>query len=71
MYWIWNEITDYQSEQSKMVMEYLQNEYPYLDCEQLYDCYCGIVGEINGYMTDKEVQIFVDGFMTAYERCKK
>lgn len=70
--WIWDDLADYQNDQSKMVMEYLQDVYHYLDCEQLYECYYGIIGEINGYMTDKEVKIFADGFMTAYDvRYKK
>ena len=66
MYWIWDDLAYYQNEQSKMVMKYLQEEYDYLDCEQLYDVYYGIIGEIDGYMTDKEVKIFADGYMTAY-----
>lgn len=71
MCWIWDDLADYQNEQSKMVMEYLQDVYHYLDCEQLHDAYYGIIGEINGYMTDKKVKIFADGFMTAYDRSKK
>jgi hypothetical protein len=54
-----------------MVMEYLREEYHYLDCEQLYYAYYGIIGEINGYMTDEQVKIFADGFMAGYGRCKK
>lgn len=69
--WIWDDLADCQSEQSKMVMEYLREEYHYLDCEKLYECYYGIIQEIDGYMTDKEVKIFADGFMTAFDRSKK
>ena len=71
MCWIWDNLADYQNEQSKMVMEYLQDVYHYLDCEQLHDAYYGIIGEINGYMTEKEVKIFADGFMTAFDRSNK
>ena len=71
MCWVWDDLADYQSDQSKMVMEYLREEYPYLNSTQLYDCYYGIIGEIDGYMTDKEVQIFADGFMAAYDRGNK
>lgn len=68
MSWVWDNFADYANEQGKMLIEYLQEEYHYLDSKQLYECYYGIVGEIDGYMTEKEVQIFADGFMTAYER---
>lgn len=71
MCWIWDDLADYQNEQSKMLMEYLQDVYHYLDCEQLYECYYGICQEINGYMSDKEVKIFADGFMTAFDRRSK
>lgn len=71
MCWVWDDLADYQTEQSKMVMEYLREEYHYLDCEQLYDAYYEIIGEIDGYMTEKEVKIFADGFMTAFDRSKK
>lgn len=67
MCWIWDDLADYQTPQGKMLIEYLREEYGWLNCEQLHHCYYGILGEINGYMTDKEVQIFTDGFMAAYE----
>lgn len=63
MCWIWDDLADYQTSQGKMLIEYLREEYGWLDCEQLHNCYYGILGEIDGYMTDKEVQIFADGFM--------
>lgn len=66
--WIWDDLIHYQNEQSKKLMEYLREEYFWLDCEQLHDVYCGICQEINGYMTDEQVKIFADGFMTAYGR---
>ena len=66
--WIWDDLANYQTDQSKMLMEYLREEYFYLNCEQLHDVYYGILQEINGYMTDKEVKIFADGFMAAYDR---
>ena len=71
MCWIWDDLADYQSEQSKMLMAYLREEYFYLDCERLHDAYYGICQEIDGYMTDREVKIFADGFMTAFDRSKK
>lgn len=71
MNWIWDDLADYQKEQNKMLMEYLQNEHHWLNCEQLYDVYYGILQEINGYMSDKEVKIFADGFITAYGRNKQ
>ena len=71
MCWIWDDLADYQSEQSKKLMAYLRDEYFWLDCERLHDVYYGICQEINGYMTDKEVRIFADGFMTAYGRNAK
>ena len=40
--WIWDDLADYQSEQSKKLMEYLREEYFWLDCEQLHDVYYGI-----------------------------
>lgn len=71
MCWIWDDLADYQSEQSKKLMEYLQEEYFWLNCEQLHNVYYGILGEIDGYMTDEQVKIFADGFMTAYGRNKE
>ncbi len=69
--WSWTDLYDkHQNERNKMVIEYLQDVYHYLDCKQLYDAYYGIIQEINGYMTDKEVKIFADGFMTAFDRRK-
>lgn len=70
MCWIWDDLADYQSDQSKMVMEYLREEYFWLNSTQLYDAYYGIIGEIDGYMSDEQVKIFADGFMTAYDRRK-
>lgn len=70
-FWVWDDLADYQTEQSKMLMEYLQDMYHYLDYEKLYEVYYGIIQEINGYMSDKEVKIFADGFMTAYDRRSK
>lgn len=71
MSWIWDDLADYQSEQSKKLMAYLQDEYFWLDCERLHDVYYGICQEINGYMTDEQVKIFADGFMAAYGRNKE
>lgn len=71
MNWIWDDLDKYQSEQSKMLMEYLRDEYHWLNCERLYDVYYGILCEINGYMTDEQVKIFADGFMAAYGRTSK
>lgn len=68
MCWVWDDIADYQSEQTKKLIEYLREEYHYLDSEKLYNAYYGICQEIDGYMTDKEVKIFADGFMTAFDR---
>lgn len=65
--WVWDDIADYQSEQSKKLMAYLQEEYPYLNCKKLYDVYYGVIQEIDGYMTDKQVKIFADGFMVGYD----
>ena len=69
--WIWDDIAEYQSDQTQKLMEYLREEYFWLNCEQLHDVYYGICQEINGYMTDEQVKIFADGFMTAYGRSKK
>lgn len=69
--WVWDDLAEYQSEQTKKLMKYLRDEYFYLNCEQLYDVYYGIAQEIDGYMTDKEVKIFADGFMAAYGRNKQ
>lgn len=71
MCWVWDDIADYQSEQSKKLMAYLQDEYYWIKYEHLYDVYYGILREIDGYMSDGEVQIFADGFVAAYEQCKK
>lgn len=71
MSWIWDDIVEYQKDQSKKLMDYLLQEYFWLNCEQLHDVYYGILGEINGYMSNKEVKIFADGFMTAYGRNKE
>lgn len=71
MCWIWDDIAEYQSEQSKKLMEYLHEEYFWLDCERLHDVYYGICQEINGYMSDAEVRTFADGFMAAYGRHKE
>lgn len=71
MSWVWDDLADYQSEQSKKLMEYLREEYFWLDCERLHDVYYGICQEINGYMTDEQVKIFADGFMAAYGRNKE
>ena len=70
MSWVWDNVADYAGKQGKILIEYLQDTYHYLDSKQLYDVYYGITQEINGYMTDKEVKIFADGFMTAYDRRK-
>lgn len=69
-YWVWDDLAEYQSEQTKKLMKYLREEYFYLNCEQLYDVYYGIAQEIDDYMTDDEVKIFADGFMAAYDRRK-
>lgn len=71
MNWIWDDLAEYQSEQSKKLMEYLREEYFWLDCEQLHEVYYGICQEINGYMSDEQVKIFADGFMAAYGRDKE
>ena len=67
-FWIWDNIAEYQSDQTKKLMEYLLEEYFWLGCENLYAVYYGICQEIDGYMTDKEVKIFADGFMTAFDK---
>lgn len=70
-YWVWDDIAEYQSEQTKKLMEYLLDEYFWLTFEQLHDVYYGICQEINGYMSDDDVKIFADGFMAAYGRNKE
>ena len=66
MSWVWDDLAEYQSKQSKMLMTYLREEYFWLNCEQLYDVYYGIAQEIDGYMSDEQVRTFADGFVAAY-----
>lgn len=66
--WIWHDIADYLNERGKMLMRYLREEYPWLNCEQLYKVYFEIVREINTDMTNQQIKIFADGFMTAYKK---
>ena len=70
MAWAWDDLAEYQSEQSKMLMTYLREEYFWLNCEQLYDVYYGIAQEIDGYMSDEQARTFADGFVAAYGRRK-
>lgn len=71
MNWIWDDLAEYQNEQTKKLMAYLQKQYGELNCEQLNEVYYGICQEIDGYMSHRQVQSFADGFMTAYGRYKK
>lgn len=65
--WIWDDLADYQSEQSKYLLKYLLEEYKHLDCVKLYDVYYGILQELDSDYTNNEVKIFADGFMAAYK----
>ena len=65
--WVWDNLAEYQSAQSKKLLAYLQEEYYWPNYKQLYEVYYGILQQIDGYMNDEQVKIFADGFMTAYQ----
>lgn len=66
--WIWHDTANYLNERGKMLMSHLQEEYSWLNCEQLYEVYFGIVRGINTDMTNQQIKIFADGFMAAYKK---
>lgn len=67
--WVWDDIADCQSKESKIVWDYLADEYFYIkDPKKMWQIYHGIISEINGYMSETEIKYFVSGFMAAWER---
>ena len=69
-YLLWRDTANYLNERGKMLIRYLRDVYSWLNCEQLHEVYCEISQEIDIYMTNKQVKIFVDGFMAAYKKQK-
>ena len=66
--WVWDDIAEYQSRDSKIVWDYLTEEYFW--CRKpktLWQVYHRIISEINGLMSENELKIFTWGFMTAWE----
>ena len=64
--WVWDDIADYQSDQTKKLMAYLRKEYDWLNCEQLYDVYYSIAQDIDYDMDSHEVEVFADNFILEY-----
>lgn len=56
---------------SKTVWNYLRSTYFYLNSKELYIIYHGILSEINGYMTMRELELYTDAFVRGYEAHKE
>lgn len=69
--WIWDDIADFQTRDSKTVWNYLRSTYFYLNSKELYIIYHGILSEINGYMTMRELELYTDAFVRGYEAHKE
>lgn len=65
--WVWDDIAEYQTKESKIVWDYLRNTYFCIGSEELHIIYHSILSEINGYMTTKELQLYTDAFVRGYE----
>lgn len=69
--WIWDDVADSQTKDSKTVWNYLRSTYFYLNSKELYIIYHGILSEINGYMTMRELELYTDAFVRGYEAHKE
>lgn len=65
--WVWDDIAEHQAESSKIVWDYLRREYFHLSGKTLGIVYRGILSEINGYMSERELIIYTDAFVRGYE----
>lgn len=66
--WVWDDIAENQSKESKIVWDYLAEQYFwYRKPKTLWTIYHTIILGIDSYMSERELKIYTDGFMAAWE----